>query len=223
MEVFGNFLNWADKLIFGGDQDSAPPVPTEQTVAPHNLHTIQFDITLKPIEVLPDIVPIIDDTADSDLTPILDELLNSFIDDTDDYGTTDFPIPDVNLSNDISSTIIAEDNGNSIVKVVEDATGKTVELWHEVVAETTTTANKILNTTKTASSSASEVSYVNDYVIAALVLILVVIACLGVLFWCRSNRLKTEKRNKYPVMAVVNNEYMNPQMLKNNDKLKNIP
>lgn len=55
----------------------------------------------------------------------------------------------------------------------------------------------------------------NIYIIVALSLIILISACLGILMWCKNNRLRAERRNEYPVHAVSNEEYMDPQKLKN--------
>lgn len=55
----------------------------------------------------------------------------------------------------------------------------------------------------------------NIYIIVALSLIILISGCLGILMWCKNNRLRAERRNEYPVYAVSNEEYMDPQKLKN--------
>lgn len=55
----------------------------------------------------------------------------------------------------------------------------------------------------------------NIYIIVALSLIILISACLGIIMWCKNNRLRAERRNEYPVYAVSNEEYMDPQKLKN--------
>ncbi|KAH1022753.1 uncharacterized protein LOC109543443 isoform X2 [Dendroctonus ponderosae] len=61
------------------------------------------------------------------------------------------------------------------------------------------------------------------YIITALALIILLLLTAGGFWWCRYNKLKAEKRNLYPVVAVSNSEYMDPQALANGDKLKGVP
>lgn len=55
----------------------------------------------------------------------------------------------------------------------------------------------------------------NVYIIVALSLIILISACLAIIMWCKNHRLRAERRNEYPVYAVSNEEYMDPQKLKN--------
>lgn len=55
----------------------------------------------------------------------------------------------------------------------------------------------------------------NIYIIVALSLIILISACLAIIMWCKNHRLRAERRNEYPVYAVSNEEYMDPQKLKN--------
>lgn len=131
---------------------------------------------------------------------------------------------DIGITN-ITAMDIPDKNGHTLVKVIEDATGKTIELLHESFTELPENGtDKIATKVDTSYDSVEEhANYINVYIIAALILILVLGFSAGGIMWCRKNRLKAEKRNQYPVMTAQNNEYMNPQMLKNNEKLKNIP
>lgn len=152
------------------------------------------------------------------------DLLSSFADDTADMSYTDGDDGgDIAISN-INAMDIPDKNGHTLVKVVEDATGKTIELLHESFTELPeNVSDKIATSVVTPDESVEHANYINIYIIAALILILVLAFSAGGIMWCKKNRLKAEKRNQYPVMTAQNNEYMNPQMLKNNEKLKNIP
>ncbi|XP_066138236.1 uncharacterized protein [Euwallacea fornicatus] len=90
------------------------------------------------------------------------------------------------------------------------------------INENLTNSTQGLNNTTLNGKVNYDPAQVNLYTILALVLVIVTLICFGIIMWCRKNKLRTEKRNQYPVFSVTNSEYISPKSL-NNEKIKNVP
>ncbi|KAL1489309.1 hypothetical protein ABEB36_014232 [Hypothenemus hampei] len=98
-----------------------------------------------------------------------------------------------------SPTLATESESLILSKPSESPT----ENYEEIVT------NKVL-------SGGNEVNVLYFYIVLIMGLIILMGIIGGIVFWCKNNKLRSEKRNKYPVFSVTNSEYMNPKDLEKN-------
>ncbi|XP_066138235.1 uncharacterized protein [Euwallacea fornicatus] len=180
------------------------PLP-EPTVAPFNSHPVDVDMSVIPIETVK--LTSIDDVLVKP-PPDVQKLFNEVF----HFSNSTTVLPST-----ISS--INENLTNSTQGTLKLTIGKTVEIIQDI---TTESSNLGLNNTTLNGKVNYDPAQVNLYTILALVLVIVTLICFGIIMWCRKNKLRTEKRNQYPVFSVTNSEYISPKSL-NNEKIKNVP
>ncbi|XP_066256727.1 uncharacterized protein [Euwallacea similis] len=190
-------------LLLNNVKMDEDPLP-EATVAPFHPNPVDVDMKVTAMET--------DKQTPNDniiAKPLSDiqEFLNEIFHASD--PTTAFP----------STTSMNENLANSAQGTLKSAVGKTVEIIQDI---TTESSHLGLNNTTPKGKVSYDPSQVNIYAILALVLVIIALICFGIIMWCRKNKLKTEKRNEYPVFSVTNSEYISPKSL-NNEKMKNVP